>query len=249
MTTNSTSAPMTGHWLPIAGLNGVCELKGSGGAFPLRAVAIRLAEGCVAVYSPLPRPAPAALDELAQMGKPILIAPNAYHTLGLTGHAQRFGDAPIVTSDRAYARIRTKTKLAGQPLRLLEAYLPSNVAVLTLPDVRNGEVWLSIQQDGVRAWVVGDAFLNMSKKLAGLYGVAMSLMRAGPGLAVSTTFQFLVEDRAFYRDWLLEQIERERPTILVPCHGEIIRDESLPQQLEALVKRRFRTFRRKKKRQ
>jgi hypothetical protein len=249
MTTTSATAPKSRYWLPIEGLSDVWELRASDGAFPLRTVAVRLAEGRVAVYSPIRHAAPAALDELADIGKPILIAPNAYHTLGLAGHAQRFDDAPIVTSDRAYARIRTKTKLAGQPLRLLQAYLPSNVTVLTVPDVRNGEVWLSIEQGGTRAWVVCDTFLNMTKKLPGLYGIAMSLMQAGPGLAISSTFKFLVEDRAFYRDWVLEQIERERPTMLIPCHGKIIRDESLPQQLEALVKRRFRTFRRKKKRQ
>lgn len=247
MTTSSVETHALHHWQPIEGLPNVWELKGAHGAVPLRTVAMRLEEERVAVYSPMPHAAPAALEELGQLGKPILLAPNAYHTLGLAGHARHFDEAPIVASDRAYARIRTKTKLAGQPLRLLEAYLPSNVSAIALPDARNGEVWLSVQHDDARAWIVGDAFLNFPKKLPGLIGMAMSLVSAGPGLAISTTFKFLVEDRHFYRDWLLERIERDRPTMLIPCHGKIIRDNALPQQLEALVKRRFRTFRRKKK--
>lgn len=228
------------YWRSVAGWEGIYEMLGSHGPVPLRAVAVPLEARRVCVYSPLPNPEARAFEELASLGEPILLAPNAYHTLGLRPHAERFRDAPIVTSDRAFGRIRHKTQLSVQGLRLLEAHLPPHVSLVVLPEVRNGEVWLSVREAGRCAWIVCDAFLNL-EKLGGPLGMLLRTMRMGPGLSISATFKWIVaQDRRAYREWLLERIAEERPTTLIPSHGAILTDEQLPARLEALVKRRFR---------
>lgn len=209
------------------------------GALPLRAVALALGDDRVCVYSPVPNAGAAAMDQLRAMGNPILLAPNAYHTLGLPGHANALEHAAVVASDRAFDRIKKKTKLSVQDLRLLDANLPPHVSILQPPHLRNGEVWLSIREANRHVWVVGDAFLNFSRLPVTSLGLALKLMRMGPGLAIGLTFKVLIKDRRGYRDWLLTKIAEERPTMLIPCHGELSMDDHLPEQLQALVKRRL----------
>lgn len=223
----------------MPGISGVWEIRRKHGAIPLRAVAVDLGDDRVCVYSPVPNVGAAAMDQLRAMGRPIFLAPNAYHTLGLPEHARAFEDAPVIASDRAYKRIKRKTKLTIEDPRLLEANLPSHIALLQPPDMRNGEVWLSVRDANRCAWIVCDAFLNFERLPAGALGILMRLLRMGPGLAISSTFRFLTQDRRAYREWVLAKIAEDRPTMLIPSHGQVIDDERLPEHLERLVKRRL----------
>jgi len=53
------------------------------------------------------------------------------------------------------------------------------------------------------------------------------------------SFSFGRRDRAAYRRWLLDTIAAQRPTTLIPCHGDILTDPQLPDRLQRLVERRF----------
>src|SRR5688572_31057931 len=92
---NSSSAP---DWQPISGMDGVFEIRRSHGPLPLRAVAVQLHAGSVCVYSPVPHMGEPALRQLGAWGKPLLLAPNAFHTLGLPEHAAAFGNAQVIAS-------------------------------------------------------------------------------------------------------------------------------------------------------
>ncbi len=227
------------NWQPIAGLTGVWELRRRHGALPLRATAVQLGDNRVCVYSPVPHAGSVAMGQFRAMGDPILLAPNAYHTLGLPSHAQAVERAAVVASERAFGRIKQKTKLPVQDLRLLEANLPAHVSLLQPPDLRNGEVWLSIREANVIAWIVCDAFLNFARLPSNAFGLGMKLLRMGPNLAISTTFKLLTKDRRAYREWLLAKVAEDRPTILIPCHGEVLIDDALPTRIERLVRQRL----------
>lgn len=67
----------------------------------------------------------------------------------------------------------------------------------------------------------------------------LKTLRMAPGLSISATFKWMLKDRAAYRDWLLAQIEREKPTVLIPSHGQIINDANLPARLADLVRARL----------
>jgi hypothetical protein len=231
--------PTSPNWRPISGLHGVWEIRRYHGPVPLRAVAVQLEERHVCVYSPVPKAGAAALQELGTLGKPVLLAPNAFHTLGLRGHIDAFPDAAVVASDEAFIRIKNKTKLPIEDLRLLEAKLPQHISLVQVPDVRGGEVWLSVRDAGRCAWIVGDAFLNLTQLPRAPMRWGMKLLRMGPGLAIGTTFKLFIKERAAYREWLLAKIAEERPTMLIPCHGQVLDDEQLPVRLERLVRHRI----------
>ena len=83
-------------WQPVAPLEGVYEIRRSNGPISLRAVAVDLGSGSVCVYSPVPKAGQNALQFLGSIGTPILLAPNAFHTLGLPEHVAAFADASCI---------------------------------------------------------------------------------------------------------------------------------------------------------
>lgn len=226
-------------WQPVPPLEGVYEIRRSNGPVSLRAVAVDLGSRSVCVYSPVPKAGQTALQFLGSIGTPILLAPNAFHTLGLPEHAAGFADAKVVASKRASGRIHKKTGLVVHDLNALRERLPAHVALLELPPLRNGEVWLSVRSAGHCAWIVCDGFLNLQRMPSGAFGALLKMLRMGPGLSISATFKWMLKDRAAYREWLLAQIERDQPTILIPSHGQNINDPDLPVRLKELVRERL----------
>jgi hypothetical protein len=233
---NSIPAP---DWQPISGIDGVFEIRRSHGPLPLRAVAVQLHADSVCVYSPVPHMGGPALHQLGSWGKALLLAPNAFHTLGLPEHAAAFSDTKVIASKRAAGRIKRKTDLDVEDLDVLRKQLPAGVSLLELPPVRSGEVWVSVHRNGRCAWIVCDGFLNIARSPSGVLGVFIKLMRMGPGLSISSTFRWMLKNRQQYRNWLLERIAEDRPTMLIPCHGQIIDDPELPARLERLTRERL----------
>lgn len=236
---HSSSERALAHWRPIERLDGAWELRRTHGLLPLRAVAVRLSEGTLCVYSPVPKVGQVALQELGALGTPTLLAPNRYHTLGLKEHAGAFPDAPIVASTQAAPRVRKKTGLRIRELDALKQELPAHITLLQCPAARSGEVWLSIRGARHRVWVVADAFLNFERLSSGPAGLLLKALRMGPGLSIGSTWTWLLKNRSAYRDWLLTKIGEERPTVLVPSHGRIVVDDALPTRLEQLVRERL----------
>jgi len=235
---SSPHPPLT-HWRAIAGIDDAWELTRTRGPVPLRAVALRVKDGAVCVYSPVPRSGEAALQELATLGDPILIAPNGYHHLGLREYANAFAMASVVASGRAAPRVGKKSDLHIQSLSVLQAKLPAHISLLQCPRTRNGEVWISIRGEQRRAWIVSDAFLNFRTLPSAPLGLLLKSLRMGPGLSIGATWKWLLKDPAAYRDWLLAAIAEERPTVLVPSHGRAVVDDDLPSRLEQLVRERL----------
>jgi hypothetical protein len=157
----------------------------------------------------------------------------------LPEHAAAFADAKVVASKRASGRIHKKTGLVVHDLNLLRERLPAHVALLELPPIRNGEVWLTVRSRGTCAWIVCDGFLNLQRTLPGALGMLLKWLRMAPGLSISATFKWMLKDRRVYREWLLAQIARDQPTVLIPSHGQVIDDENLPKRLVELVRTRL----------
>ena len=104
---------------------------------------------------------------------------------------------------------------------------------------RAGELWLSFDLPAGRAWTVGDAFFNIARTPPTPIGFLLWLLGISPGLRIGASYRWLVRDRAAYRRWLLDTIAAQRPTTLIPCHGDIVTDPQLPDRLQRLVERRF----------
>jgi hypothetical protein len=130
----------------------------------------------------------------------------------------------------------------GQEVRdpaLLRDVLPAYVTLLLPPGTRAGELWLSIESPAGRVWTAGDAFFNIARTPRTPMGLLLWLLGISAGLRIGSSFRWLVRDRAGYKRWLLDAIAAQRPTTLIPCHGDILTDPELPDRLRGLVERRF----------
>ncbi len=107
--------------------------------------------------------------------------------------------------------------------------------MLVPPGTRTGELWLSTPAPGGRAWIVCDAFFNIARAPRTPMGLLLRALGIAPGLRIGTSFLWLLRDRAAYRSWLLAKLAEERPTLLVPSHGDVLADAALPDRLQRLV--------------
>jgi hypothetical protein len=228
-------------WRPVAGIAGAwhAELQGAGGA-RLRAVALRLTGGGLAVLSPLRGGGPAAHEALRGLGQvELLVAPNHFHNLGLREHLAAHPGAKVVATGRAAPRLRRRCGVDVEDPALLRGRLPPGFALLVPPGTRNGELWISADAAAGRAWIVADAFFNLSRLPATPLGLLLRLLGVGPGLRIGTTWRWMLHDAAAYKAWLLARLADERPAMLVPSHGDVIRDPALADRLRLLAERRL----------
>lgn len=204
---------------------------------PLRASAVALNGGDLAILSPVlgfaSRPFPSGRAPSA------LVAPNHFHNLGLREQLKSTPTVRLCASPTAVPRLEKRIKKPFADVGTLQDELPKGFSFLVPPGTRAGEAWLSAPGARGRAWMVGDAFFNIRRTPRSLMGLLLKVLGICPGLLVGTSFRWLVRDRPGYRAWLLEKIASERPTTLVPCHGDVLFDEHLAERLDELVRRRF----------
>jgi hypothetical protein len=227
-------------WQPLAGAETIWHAEGDMEGTPLRSVAVRLRDGRLAVYSPARGLGREAHGQLRRIGLPgLLVAPNHYHTLGLREWAAAYPEAAVVSSVRASARVQRQCRRPVGDEAALRSALPPEVSVLVPPGTRTGELWLSAPTPRGRAWIVGDGFFNIARTPRGVMGLLLVALGSSPGLRIGSGFRWLLRDRAAYRAWLLERLAREPPTVLVPCHGEVLCDPLLPARLKQLAEIRL----------
>ncbi|MCA9668333.1 MAG: hypothetical protein KC503_22235 [Myxococcales bacterium] len=227
------------HWRAVEGFDGLWEtvVWARGGKWPLRAVALLLDGGEIVVQSPPTRVSDALWQELETLGRPTFaLAPNHFHNLGVPKMLARYPEAKVVSSDVARPRLEKKLSCAIDGLEPLRERLRDGCELLELPGTRNGEVWLAVDgAAGARAWVVCDAFFNVSEHPAGLFGVMCRLTRTSRGLQIGRTWNLLaLRDKRAYGAWVDLELDRAPPTTLVMSHGEILSAPDLGDTLRAL---------------
>jgi hypothetical protein len=227
-------------WHPLFGGDGLWHAQKVVMGVELRSVALRLADGRLAVTSPIRDLGDGAHSELAALGRPAaLVAPNHFHNLGLREYARAYPDAIAVASAQAVPRVRRLTKLDVADEGQLAALLPAHASLLVPPGTRNGEMWLSVVTPGGRAWIVGDAFFNVARTPRTAMGLLLRALSITPGLRIGTSFRWLVHDHAAYRRFVVDALAREQPALLAPCHGDVLDDPGLAGRLQHLVEARF----------
>jgi hypothetical protein len=222
--------------LPGAGVTGVRKVVDSGWCF--WTVAVALPDGGELVYSPT--------DGLSDQGYAalpaprFLLAPNHFHHLGMCSWLSRYPKARAFASDIGRPRIEKKTGLALSPLREVSHELPSHVTVLQPEGNKAGEVWLRVEcREGI-AWVVCDAFFNIAQLAGGISSLPFRLSGTAPGLRIGGTLPLLhLSDKHAYKDWVLKQLQVDRPNVLVPSHGDVARGTDLSERLTRLVQERL----------
>ena len=95
--------------------------------------------------------------------------------------------------------------------------------------LKTGEVWLRFKTTKLTAWLVVDAFCGPKLQKSATEAKLPELLKTFPNYGVA--------DKSKYASWSEKQVNRDSPTLLIPCHGNIIRSKTLPSALTALLKK------------
>jgi len=197
----------------------------------LRCSAIRLKSGGLCLYSPVSSLGEEAHESLARLGEvAVLLAPNHYHNKGVAEYVEAFPAARLCCSAPAKVRLEEITGLVFGTLDDLEADMPPDVEVLAPEGLKTGEVWIRVRADGHLVWILADAFSG-PKGAIGSYADEVLMLRTFPKLGVA--------DKGAYRSWLDKQITAEPPSLIIPCHGSMVRSPSLVHDMTVLIKSCF----------
>lgn len=231
-------------WIPLDSDQQIWTIQYYVPKFKSRTIAIRLKSGGCLIVSPGADLVQTFEKDLPILGQPkILLIPNCFHHYGVSAWLEFYPNAKSVASLQAMSRLHSKlgNRYSLESLNFLRAELPENIQILEPPGWRAGEVWLRVEIEKKIAWIVCDAFFNMPKLSPRfLTRLIQRMAKAAPGLSISRILKWvLIKNRSVYRKWVLNQLERDRPSILVPSHGDIIEDENLPRRIRQLVEKRF----------
>jgi len=204
------------------------------GRVHVRMIAVGLGGGRLLVVSPAEPLDAAMFEELERHGKPRwLLAPNHFHNAGLVPWRRRYPDVRVAAHPRARPRLMKKFPELGtiEDLDALRAELPEGVRLFGPPMAKQGETFVSAKTKHGTAWIVCDAIVNDRK-----YPWWMGLFGFRPGLMTNPFFKRLfLEDKAGYKRWLLEELSKDPPSLLVPCHGQVARGPDLVEQLRRIT--------------
>lgn len=194
----------------------------------LRCTALRLRDGSICLYSPVAGLKPATRDSLTALGPvTFLLAPNHYHNKGLAEYAAAFPDAALVCSGRAQPRLEQQTGLSFDSVQTLERMLPDDCEILTPEGLKNGEVWLAMRSERALAWILCDAFTGSAGNADGI-ATQIEQLRTFP--------RYGIADEPAYSAWVQAALSRQAPGLIIPCHGSIVRSDTLAQDITSLLR-------------
>ena len=214
--------------------------KAVGSGWGLNMIVVPLPCGGTLVHSPTWL-GDETFAQVGALGEPkILFAPNHFHHMSLARFRERWPNAAAVASDVATPRLRAKGHEGLASLASVASLLPAGAKWLPCEGTKAGEAFLSLPGERGPTWLVSDAFFNVVRPITGFMGVVLRALKTTPSLAVGQTFLWVaVRDRAVYKKWILELVERERPTRILFSHGVAIEGDDLHERLAALVRARL----------
>lgn len=197
----------------------------------LRCTAIQLKNATVCLFSPVLGIGVESIASIARIGDVrFLLAPNHYHNNGLKQYQRTFPSARLCASEVARPRLEKVTGLSFDSLVELKLELVDGMTLVEPRGLKTGEVWLRVTDERTVAWLVVDAFCGAR--------AARGRIAARPQV-LGTFPNFGVSNKQDYLDWVMARIKAERPTLLVPCHGSLVKSTRLASQLERIVRTAF----------
>lgn len=181
-------------------------------------------DGGLAVVSPPAKPSEEALTELEKHGKVrAIVAPNAFHTMGIAPWKARYADASVFAPAQSVARVQKQAKLDGiRPVA--EMAKGDHVEFVDMPHYKTGELLIRWRLEDGWAWYLTDVILNLPVVPKGLFGRIFGLTKSAPGLRRNAIAGMMMtkDKRALYA-WINEQAEKTPPKLIVNCHGAPVR--------------------------
>jgi len=174
-----------------------------------------------------------------------IIMPNAWHFMGVKAWQEAFVDVTLYASALAKEKLIEKGAFTQddniQVLQEQQPPLPSGYELLFPPGHRAGDVWLTKKENNNCTWITCDSFLNYERlSNQPMARTMQKLLGAAPGLKMSQVIKWLIlNDKKAFKTWVLEQLKKDRPTILIPSHGEVSLDNNLKDKIERMVTSRL----------
>lgn len=142
------------------------------------------------------------------------------------GHT--FSNSIFAASKAATPRLNKLTGLNFQDLKTLSDLLPSHISILYPSGLKTGEIWLRIERANSIAWLVVDAFCSKNKNSKNSVVDEPALLGPFPKMGVGNKDE--------YFEWAMNRLHKDKPSMIIPCHGAIISSKTLTYKLEDLVK-------------
>lgn len=206
------------------------------GAGRANALATRLPDRSWMIMSPSLQLSDAEAQAFTERGGvSALLENNGAHHMGLGPWRAKFPQAVTYAAPRAAARIRKKSRDAGQlePIEKLQPKLGDKVAAVAIAGDKIGDVCLRVQTEKGALFYAGDFFANLPKLPSNLLArLAFRLTDSAPGLKVfSLFFKFYVANKGAAAECLIRELTAHPPVILVPAHGGVVESRELASTL------------------
>ncbi len=213
-----------GEWKSVAGADNIQTYEYSFGPGLARTFAVLGPKGWVVVgaacngdeslYAPLESRGPVAA----------VVAPNAFHTMGIRSWHERFPKAELFAPEQSVARVQKKGGVTGvKPLSAAKDVCGDALELIDMPHYKSGEVLVRAPSGSGPVWHVTDVIFNWPSLPPGFIVklIFNVLTDSAPGFKLAgppRLFQ-MRDARGVYR-WLKELAAKAPPARIVPSHGE-----------------------------
>jgi hypothetical protein len=162
-----------------------------------------------------------ALEERGKIAA--IVAPNAYHNMGVRPWHERFPEAGLFAPAQSIARVEKKSGVEGvKPVAAAADLCGDALELIDMPYYKTGEVLVRAPSSAGAIWHVTDIIFNWQSLPPGfivklLFNV---LTDSAPGfkLAGPPGWFMMKDKRSVYR-WVKEQAQKAPPVRIVPSHG------------------------------
>ncbi|MCB9666427.1 MAG: hypothetical protein H6732_20115, partial [Alphaproteobacteria bacterium] len=102
------------------------------------------------------------------------------------------------------------------------------------------DVFLALTRDGSVTWFTNELISHSADYPPGFLKWVFKLMGNHPGLNVNTLALLLIRGKKpVIRAYFERRLAELPPTRLVPCHGDVLEDATLPTRLAEVLARRL----------
>jgi hypothetical protein len=226
-------------WQSLTEDGNVLVLKYSFGVGRANTLAARLPDGTWLVVSPSAKSPSEVLEALAvKGGVSALLAPNAFHHLGQAAWRTRFPQAVSYAAPGALERLRKKASgIPFQSADELTRKLPPNVALLQPAGMKAPDLMVRVDIPAGAIWFTGDLLSNTSTAdIAAPARWIFGLLGGGSGYRFNRVPAMVyVGDRKAWTDSVRVAFEKAPPSVIVPAHGDPLRENATARSREVLA--------------
>jgi hypothetical protein len=192
-------------------------------------------DGGLAIISPPCNSPEGSFAQIEKIG-PVraIVAPNAFHNLGLASWKERFPDAALFAPAQSIPRVEKKSGVAG--VKPLADAKKGDLELVDMPHYKTGEVLVRFNEKKEHVWYLTDVVMNMAELPNSFpFKYIFKWTGSAPGLRPNgIASRFMMKDRhAVYR-WMRSEVEKKSPTVLIPCHGRAVEENAGERLLEIL---------------